>query len=45
MCPRSLEVLSRSVLVKLHPDQTEEQIEELIGKISASFRSAAASRP
>lgn len=33
MCPRSLEIINRAVLVGMHPDRTQEQVRELIGKI------------
>ncbi|MCC7407807.1 MAG: DegT/DnrJ/EryC1/StrS family aminotransferase, partial [Phycisphaeraceae bacterium] len=36
MCPRSLEVLNRTVLIGNHPDRTPEGVDELIGKIKAA---------
>lgn len=38
MCPRSLEIINRTVLIGTHPDRDPAQVGELIAKIGAAVR-------
>ena len=36
MCPRSLEILNRTVMIGNHPDRTDAEVDALIAKIKAA---------
>ncbi|MFB3891265.1 MAG: DegT/DnrJ/EryC1/StrS family aminotransferase [Phycisphaerae bacterium] len=38
LCPRSLDILARTVMIGLHPDRTAAQVDELIAKIRRAIR-------
>jgi hypothetical protein len=42
MCPRTLDILGRTVMVTNHPDRSETEVGELIGKLRNAAAAASA---